>query len=174
MSEVLHIVEVREGKLLVGESNLLRKMGLGTPSIGKEGIVLDVSEAAYLIYTETAQLIDTDGEALTLEELFSRYSSGRYDWIKFSVMLDLRSRGRRVRAGFAPNTLVMDLGGRRVAVFVAEENSPLRAGEVVEWAEDAVRKGYDPLMALVDANGDVTYYSMRKMRIDDLVGEFRR
>ncbi|OYT47399.1 MAG: hypothetical protein B6U85_05330 [Desulfurococcales archaeon ex4484_42] len=53
-------------------------------------------------------------------------------------------------------------------VFVAEENSPLEAKQLIEWIDVAIKKGYEPVLAVVDAHGDVTYYSMLLLRPEDL------
>ena len=53
-------------------------------------------------------------------------------------------------------------------VFVTEENSPITANELVEWVKTSLSKGYQPIIAVVDAHGDVTYYTMHILRIEDI------
>ena len=162
------ITEVREGKLLVkGCVSLARKLSLGVRAVSG-GYLLDIAELAYVIFTESTRVRDSSGELLDLESLFRKYSRDRRDWIRFKVLLDLRLKGRRARAGFSSNSLYMSLKSEEVLVFVAEENSLVRASQLHEWVEKAVLKGYTPLIALVDASGDVTYYIMRIQRVPDL------
>lgn len=160
--------EFAEGRLRVeGCEDLLARMGLGARGVSG-GFILDISEAAYLIFTESARLVDGSGYLVSLDDLFRRYSTHRSDWIRFTVLLDLRLRGRRARAGYSSDTLLLEGREGESLVFVAEENSPLTAGEIHEWVESASLKGFTPIIALVDANGDVTYYLMRAQRVEDL------
>ena len=165
------VVKVRrgeEGKLLVSEGEaLLSKLDLGHKSVLKGVWVLDVAEAAYLIFTEAAQLEDEEGP-LDLARLFAKYSRSKYDWIRFVVLLNLRERGRRAKVGFGVNDIIYGKGSDKAMVFVIEENSPLRAGALIEWTRDAIMKGYEPVIAVVDAHGDVTYYSTRVLKVSDL------
>ena len=164
------ITRVRKGKLLVvgwGCVGLLRKLGLGTRTISGE-YLLDVAELAYLIFTGSAAVRDLSGDLIDLESLFRKYSQERSDWVRFSVLLDLRLKGRRAKAGFSPDSLYLSMRDEEVLVFVAEENSLVRASRLHEWVENAVLKGYTPIIALVDASGDVTYYTMRIQRVEDL------
>ncbi len=171
MGAIVRIMGSEGRRLIVKEGKeVLEGLGLGIKSVVKDVYMIDVAEAAYVVFSGAAELIDGNGAPITLEDLFSKYSRSKYDWIKFTVLLDLRMRGRKVRAGYSENTLILERGGERKMIFVAEENSPVKSGKLIEWAEDAVRKGYDPVIALVDANGDVTYYTMRVQRIEDLRG----
>jgi len=110
---------------------------------------------------------DAEGE-VDLKKLFVKYARSRYDWIKFTVLTDLRNRGRKTRSGFSQNTLIYEWGNEKIMVFVTEENSPIVAGELIEWIKISLSKGYQPVIAVVDAHGDVTYYSMHILRIEDV------
>ncbi|RLG88329.1 MAG: hypothetical protein DRO18_01615 [Thermoprotei archaeon] len=168
MDREILIVGRSNGKLIVrGLTNQLKRLGLGTYSEAFNSYVLDVSELAYLIYKGMARVRDDEGP-LDLRKLFMKYSRGRSDWIKFTVLLDLRERGRKARAGFSPNALIYEKGSTKIMVFVTEENAPLEARNIIEWIEIATRKGYEPVLAVVDAHGDVTYYSIFKLRPEDL------
>jgi len=159
---------MKRGRLVVkGCWEELSRLGIGLRSVNRE-YLLDISEIAYLMFTNTAEFIDIDGSRLSLEELFSKYSKTRSDWIRFTVLLDLRLRGRKAKASFSPETLYLPTKGEETLIFVAEENSLVRVDALHQWVENAVLKGYNPIIALVDANGDVTYYSMRLQRVEDL------
>ena len=162
------VTEVRKGRLLVkGCVGLLKKLGFGVRTLSGD-YLLDIAELAYLIFTESASVRDLSGDLLDLESLFRKYSRERSDWVRFTVLLDLRLKGRRARAGFSPDSLYLSMKDEEVLVFVAEENSLVRASQLHEWVENALLKGYTPIIALVDASGDVTYYSMRIQRVTDL------
>ncbi|MEM4685219.1 MAG: hypothetical protein QW133_03775, partial [Sulfolobales archaeon] len=128
--------------------------------------VLDISEVAYLIYKKLGRLL-VDGKELTLDELFTKYSRSPNDWIKFVVLCDLRERGRKAKAGFSDNSLIFERDGRYL-VYVTEENSPITPNELVSWLSSALSKEYEPLIAVVDAHGDVTYYELLSVRARDL------
>ncbi len=167
--EVIKVIGRRGSKLVVSCNGiLLSKLGLGEANPDLKGtMLLDVSEAAYLIFNGLAKLVDGDGE-VSLDKLFTKYSGGRNDWIKFVVLLDLRERGRRARAGFGDNDLIYEKGQQRIQVFVIEENSPLISGRIIEWTRKSIMKGFEPVIAVVDAHGDVTYYSTRILNLSDL------
>lgn len=170
MGEVLRVVGTRDNKLLVkGPPEVFTEARVGIKTRESSTYLLDLVELAYLIYLKECRAVDVDGQNLELGDLFSKYSKSRYDWIKFTTFLDLRSRGRVVQPGYSDNMLVFEMKGQRYAVYVVEENSPLSTKELLSWIDSALIKNLEPLLALVDANGDVTYYTMRKYRLEDLV-----
>lgn len=170
MSEVLHIVGTKDSKLLVrGPQEVFAEARVGIKTPESPTYLLDLVELAYLVYLKGYGVVDVDGQNLKLGDLFSKYSKSKYDWIKFTTLLDLRSRGRIAQPGYGENVLIFEMKGQRYAVYVVEENSPLNTGELLSWIDSALLKNLEPLLALVDANGDVTYYTMRKYRLEDLV-----
>lgn len=144
----------------------VRNLGIGMYVKSMSAYVLDIAEVAYLIYTNSGILI-ANGKELTVEDLFTNYSRSPNDWIKFVVLYDLRSRGRRAKAGFSDNSLIFERGSRYI-VYVTEENAPITSNELVNWVESALSKGYEPLLAIVDAHGDVTYYELLNVRVNEL------
>ncbi|MEM1982618.1 MAG: hypothetical protein QXD94_02765 [Sulfolobales archaeon] len=144
----------------------IRELNLGNYVKSLGGFVLDVSEVAYIIYKNLGKLV-VDGEELTLDELFTKYSRNPNDWIKFVVMCDLRDRGRKVKAGFSDNSLIFERDGKYL-VYVTEENSPITPNDLVNWLSSASSKEYEPIVAVVDAHGDVTYYELLGIRAQDL------
>ena len=166
----LMIINVHEGRLEVsGCSKVIENLELGVRPLRSSTYLLDISEVAYLIFKGLAKVKDLEGY-LDLNKLFTKYSRSKYDWVKFTVLLDLRERGRKVRAAFMDNVLILDRGNRKVMIFVTEENSPIEASKLYEWASLALSKGYEPVLAVVDAHGDVTYYSLLLVRVEELGG----
>jgi len=160
-------IYVRDGKFVVLEGlDEVRELNLGNYVKSLNAIVLDISEVAYLIYKKLGRLL-VDGKELTLDELFTKYSRSPNDWIKFVVLCDLRERGRKAKAGFSDNSLIFERDGRYL-VYVTEENSPITPNELVSWLSSALSKEYEPLIAVVDAHGDVTYYELLSVRARDL------
>ncbi len=160
-------ITVIDGRFVVTNGvDEVRNLGIGTYVKSMSTYLLDIAEVAYLIYTNTAALI-VDGKKLTIEDLFTNYSKSPNDWIKFVVLYDLRSRGRKAKAGFSDNSLVFERDGKYI-VYVTEENAPITSNELVNWVESALSKGYEPLLAVVDAHGDVTYYKLLNVRVNEL------
>ncbi len=161
---VLEGIDERGRLIVAGDTRVLVKTGLGHYLKSEGKYLIDVSELAYLVFRDLVRVRDRDG-SLDLGDLFSKYSRSKYDWIKFTVLLDLRSKGRRAVAGFGENDLIYD----KTMVFVVEENSPLKSLKIVEWVEAALRMGYEPVIAIVDAHGDVTYYTLIPVRVDEVL-----
>ncbi|MCX8185775.1 MAG: hypothetical protein RMH77_07015 [Sulfolobales archaeon] len=160
-------VHVRDGKFVVTDNlDEVKELNLGNYVRSFGGVVLDVSEVAYIMYRNLGKLVVDDKE-LTLDELFTYYSRSQNDWIKFVVLCDLRDRGRKAKAGFSDNSLIFERDGKYM-VYVTEENSPITPNDLVNWLSSAISKEYEPLIAVVDAHGDVTYYELLSVRAYDL------
>lgn len=170
MDASVEVVDVKDGKLLVkGPPEIFIEARVGVRTAEHDVFVLDLVELAYLIYAKDCEVMDRDGQRLDLEDVFSRYSQSRYDWIKFTTFVDLRGRGRVVTPGYGENVLLFEMKGQKYVVYVVEENSPLDTKELLSWIESALLKNLEPLLALVDANGDVTYYTLRTYKVEDLL-----
>ncbi len=170
MDASVEVIDVKEGKLLVkGPPGVFAEARIGARMAEHDVFTVDLVELAYLIYAKDCGVVDRDGQRLDLEDVFSRYSQSRYDWIKFTTFLDLRSRGRVVTPGYGENVLLFEMKGQKYVVYVVEENSPLDTKELLSWIESALLKNLEPLLALVDANGDVTYYTLRTYKVEDLL-----
>lgn len=152
------LVEDRDG--VVGE------MGLGWAA-GKGMYFLDLAEVSYLVYKDICDVYVENGKS-DLASLYSRYPQMDYAWSKFTVLLDLRERGRRAKSGFSPRELFYTKGSEKVLVLVLEENTLVQASRIVEWVKSAIMREFTPVIAIVDAHGDVTYYSASLSRARDL------
>ncbi len=89
-------------------------------------------------------------------------SEGDFDLELFLVYYDLRRRGRKVRLGHRPRTILLEERSNRIVeVLVLSEGRPVRASEIVEWSRLAVSDSHEPVLAIVDENGGITYYEAR-------------
>jgi tRNA-intron endonuclease len=79
----------------------------------------------------------------------------------FMVYHDLRKRGRKVRLGTRPNTLILNLGSRRTEILVLEEGVLMTLEDLAEWSRSSMSSGYEPVIAIVDRYGVITYYEAR-------------
>jgi len=125
------------------------------------GGVLDPLEAAYQAARGRLEVGGVAGwlAALTIvEELVG-------DFDLFIVYYDLRRRGRRVRRGVRPRTLVVEYTqARRAEVLVLSEGARVPLSRIVEWSELAAADDRDPVIAVVDSYGRATYYEARASR----------
>jgi len=118
---------------------------------------LDVLEAAHLLALGRIAVDNKTGweEALrVLSELGINIST-------FLVYHDLRKRGRRVKLGSRSGTLVVDMGSRKFEVLVLEEGKLMTLEELAEWSRSSIASGYEPVVAIVDMYGVITYYEAR-------------
>ncbi len=118
---------------------------------------LDVLEAAYQATVRSLIIDGGTGWEKALELLY-RYSE---DLAVFIVYHDLRQRGRRVLRGIRKGTLIVKTGGRDLEVLILEEGTTIKLEWLAEWSRIASGDGFNPIVAIVDRNGDVTYYEIR-------------
>ncbi|MDT7888383.1 MAG: hypothetical protein RQ885_05350 [Desulfurococcales archaeon] len=131
----------------------------------REGDVLDLIEASYLVYTGRAKALDESGRELDAKELFRRYASGDLWWILFTVFTDLASRGRRVRRGYGERDLVVEHGNKIYMIYVTEEGAEIPMITLLSWIESSHHKDMIPVIAVVDMYGDVTYYQATNINL---------
>jgi len=159
---------VKDSKFMVIEGiDEVRTLNLGNYIKSLNTVVLDLSEAAYITYKGLGKVIFNDKE-LTFGELFTKFSRSHNDWVKFVVLCDLRNRGRKAKAGFSDNSIVLEHSGNKYLIYVTEENAPITPNDLVNWVSSALSKGYEPVIAVVDAHGDVTYYKLLNVRANEL------
>jgi len=163
----VRVIEVEDWRVLVeDEDGVVRELGLGWVA-EKNRYFLDIAEITYLVYKDFCEVLIEDRRA-DLATLYSRFPRMDYAWSKFTVLLDLRERGRRAKSGFSPRELFYTKGSEKVLVLVLEENTLIQASKIVEWVKSAIMREFTPIIAIVDAHGDVTYYSASLSRARDL------
>jgi tRNA-intron endonuclease len=126
---------------------------------------IDIIEALYLLYTGHAIVLDENEKPLSFEKLMKLYTRlNPYAWVEFEVYLDLRKRGRLPVKGPREHTFLLRRGKRAKQythyVLVLEENRPIKISMVYNFVEEAIKNSWQPLIAIVDRYGDITYYSV--------------
>ncbi len=85
-------------------------------------------------------------------------------WVLFEVYLDLRKRGRLPAPGPRPNSLLLRKSKKDPRftryILVLEESRLINIEQLYSFVEEARKNGWDPLLAIVDRYGDITYYSV--------------
>ncbi|MEM1622969.1 MAG: hypothetical protein QW780_01865 [Sulfolobales archaeon] len=163
----VRVIGVEDWRVLVEDKDgVVRELGLGW--VAEENrYFLDVAEITYLLYKDFCEVF-IDNKKTDLASLYSLFPRMDYAWSKFTVLLDLRERGRRAKSGFSPRELFYTKGSEKVLVLVLEENTLIQASKIVEWVKSAIMREFTPIIAIVDAHGDVTYYSASLSRAQDL------
>ncbi|ABM80803.1 hypothetical protein [Hyperthermus butylicus] len=122
-------------------------------------------EALYLLYTEAARLYDEQGRMLNFEQLMRMLTIlNPYAWVEFEVYLDLRRRGRIPVPGPRSHTFLLRRSKRDTKythyILVLEENRPVSLSLINSFVEEALKNNWEPILAIVDRYGDITYYSV--------------
>jgi tRNA-intron endonuclease len=79
----------------------------------------------------------------------------------FMVYHDLRKKGRKAKLGTRPGTLILNIGSRRTEILVLEEGVLMTLEDLAEWSRSSMSSGYEPVIAIVDRYGVITYYEAR-------------
>ncbi len=120
-------------------------------------------EALYLAYRGKAELV-IDNTPVTLEDVVRLATECDPDiWVKLEVYIDLRKRGRILSPGPRPNTLLMKRKKSepyyKIYILILEENKPIPVSLIEAFIEEARKNSWEPLIAIVDRYGDITYYT---------------
>jgi len=120
-------------------------------------------EALHLLYRGTGEVLLGD-RRVSFVELLEAYS-GRNPLALayYEVYLELRRRGRLPIPGPRENTLILIRSRRNPKqthyVLVVEEGREVLVSQLAAFVEEARRRGLEPLLAIVDRYGDVTFYT---------------
>jgi tRNA-intron endonuclease len=145
-------------------SQVYNKGYYGYPLSGG-GLELDLLEAVYLVESARLEVL-MDGEPLSMDRMVARASSAHRDFeIKYIVYRDLRSRGFLVKtAGEEFDFRVFPRGGTPNStqtknwVSAISERSIFKIVPFMTEMERSERSRKELLIAIVDEEGDITYY----------------
>ena len=126
-------------------------------------------EALYLAYTGQCRIVDDSGGEVDFAELMRRYANlNPYAWVEFEVYYDLRRRGRIPVPGPREHSLLLRKSRKDPRfvkyLLILEESRLVHVSLLDEFVEEALRNKWEPLVAIVDRYGDITYYSIRRFR----------
>jgi tRNA-intron endonuclease len=159
-------------------SQIYNKGYYGYPRKGG-GLDLDILEAVYLFEAERLEVLHEE-QRLELEELVHLAVKERADFeTQFLVYRDLRQRGYVVKLdGGDFHFRVFPRGGSptntqtKAWVLAASERSSFRIEQMLEQAEMSERTRKELLLAVVDEEGDLTYYQAERLEPKgDIVGD---
>jgi len=168
--------QLYKGKIMVwdeAQANQLYQRGsYGKPLSGGK-LQLAPVEAFYLLEGGKIRVVDEDGKQLKFKDLSAKFTGGDPEvMLKYSVYADLRSRGYVIKTGlkFGAHFRVYERGekpGEAHSKFLVQavpegiKLTPTELARAVRLAH-SVRKKI--LWAIVDDEGDITYYVLTRER----------
>ena len=97
-------------------------------------------------------------------------------WPQFEVFLSLRKKGKNPIPGPRDSSfLLIDKKTRKPThyILVLEQNNPIRVSLIKSFIEEALKNKWEPIIAIVDTYGDITFYTPQKLEKRREVGEKR-
>uniref|UniRef100_A0A7C4H2B2 Uncharacterized protein n=1 Tax=Ignisphaera aggregans TaxID=334771 RepID=A0A7C4H2B2_9CREN len=113
----------------------------------------------YLVYTSIVEIIDEKGERIEFIDLIKSLKDVN-TFSTFIVLYDLVKKGKKVGIGDFNNELVII--DEKIKIYVLDEDSYIVAEELYKIVDRAIKQGYRLVIAVVDINGEVTYYEVNK------------
>jgi tRNA-intron endonuclease len=175
-SEIPVEARLYRGKVMVWEeaqaNQLYQRGSYGKPLTGGK-LQLAPVEALYLIDIGKLCVVDEDGKKLSYKELFNRFSEKDPELLlKNSAYADLRSRGYVVKTGlkFGSHFRVYERGERpgdahsKFLVHAVPEGFKVTSTELARAVRLAHSVKKKIFWAIVDDEGDITYYSIARER----------
>ncbi len=126
-------------------------------------------EALYLVRKGRIEVLDDSSAPQDFRSLLKQLNPARGQlWTDYLVYSDLRDRGYIVRPGFTKRGSFRlykrgtEIGeeAARSLVYVLSEGKPITVLRLSEIAHESRTLRKEPIFAVVDSQGDLTYYSM--------------
>ena len=136
-------------------------------------VQLSLQEALYLLEKGKVQIADGRKKAMTSEEFIKKARKVEPNfWIRYCVFKDMRNRGYIIKTAlkFGADFRVYDRGIRPGEDHARWIIFPVHEGETLTWYEFAAKNRVAHstkkrlMMGIVDDEGDVTYYEIKRMR----------
>jgi len=125
-----------------------------------EGGEVNPTIALYLLNKKMADIVDDNGRIVDISKLIECFDKPIYSTL-FFVVQDLIKRGKKIAFGETDNELIIT--SENTLVYVMDEDSTIKAIDLYNIVDRAIKQGYRFLIAVVDMHGDVTYYEVSKM-----------
>jgi tRNA-intron endonuclease len=147
----------------------LRQLGYYGEVGDKGELVLDPVEAGYLL-ERGSLIVESEGRQLNFSE-FSNLMMDRDPrfWLKYLIYSDLKRRGYIVKPGFSQNYVELRLykrgaevgkEGAKYLVFGVAEGTPIDLRTIIEKAREARNLRKELIIAVIDSQGEVCYYTI--------------
>lgn len=151
---------------------LYDKTHYGSP-LADGRVQLSMLEAVYLAEKKRLSVLDNKGKPIALEQLMKKASKVEHDfWVRYCVFKDFRNRGYIIKTAlkFGADFRIYDRGvkpGEEHAKWVV---FPVKESEKLTWQDFAAKNRVAHstkkrlLLAVVDDEGDVSYWESRWLR----------
>jgi tRNA splicing endonuclease len=150
------IVEYVKGKAYVLRvpTNIAERLCL------REGKEIPIPILLYLTYTGVAEVYNDRGEKLLFEDVIKELKDAEAFTV-FTVLHDLMKKGKKVLLGDSMRELI--LPDEKIKVMVIDEDSYISAEDIYKLVEKSIKQETRLIIAVVDINGETTYYEVSKM-----------
>lgn len=168
--------QLYKGKIMVWDetqaNQLYQRGSYGKPLSGGK-LQLAPVEALYLLEGGKIRVVDEDGKQLNFKNLSAKFTEGDSEaMLKYSVYADLRSRGYIIKTGlkFGAHFRVYERGEKpgevhsKFLVHAVPEGVKLTPTEIARAVRLAHSVRKKILWAIVDDEGDITYYALTRER----------
>jgi len=157
---------LRDSRVVVPFDPDLAGRGYGVQS--GDSLELSLLEAAYLVDRGDLVVVDESGAEVSFEELVKRgAASDPSFWVKLNVYSDLRNRGLRVQPLEGTPMMLVERktgeGEKRYALLCLEEGVRIGFKELESFVRRAVESRREPVLAIVDKEGNISYYVVERM-----------
>ncbi len=141
----------------------------------EKGILkLNDVEVLYLLEREKIAVCDEQGDVIDFPSLLSRLKGYEPEiWLKFLLYSDLRKRGYTVKPGFGPKLeyRVYERGAQvgkepaKYLVYGVVEGKTVRVSDIASISESAKLSKKDLILAVIDRQGEITYYDTTEVNL---------
>lgn len=181
MSKAIYRGMLREGMIYIRENfeNLYRQ---GFGELIEDELELHPMEATYLVWNGKMEVVDGDGNAVSVESLFTMMLSDPASFLKYIVYSDLRRRGRVVVYERATEFLRLYPKGGSIGktaakqlILTLSEDQPIPHAYILSSLEKIAKLRKELVLAVVDDEMNVTYYiaesfipKPREVKLDEI------
>lgn len=136
-------------------------------------LILASFEALYLVEKERLAVYD-DGNRFSFQDLLNYFLRDDPDiWIKYLIYSDLRRRGYVVKSGFGGKIsfrvyrrgAVIGKEPAKYLVYGSVEGKPIELTGLSGMVREARSARKDLILAIVDRQGEVTYYDVAQVNL---------
>ncbi len=169
-SEKMFIGKLLKDKVVIEDLSAIRqfweKSEYGKPS--NMGLVLEPVEATFLLERGKIRILDENGREYDFASLVQYFSSiDKKFWIRYLIYSDLRKRGFIVKSGFSHDVeFIIKSRGKEIAEYIVygiTEGERIGFDVLSKLLDRAVRLRKNLIIAIVDKEGNISYYTLSKL-----------
>ncbi|RLE50203.1 MAG: tRNA-intron lyase [Candidatus Methanomethylicota archaeon] len=175
MSQDIFKGKLKETKVIVEGVDAIKLWNYGYYGEFRNGILeLSAFEALYLVNRGKLKVFNDCNEELNFSSLLNFFLKIDHNiWIKYLIYSDLRKRGYIVKPGFGTKISFRvyrrgaEIGKEpaKYLVYGIVEGKPIELSELSEMVKEARSTRKELILAIVDRQGEVTYYDVTCVRL---------